>query len=402
MGPTTGQVNPFDPDATVIIPIPTNLDNPEPDSARAAVPSAPSGRMGDTLTQVEPLDDGLDEIRDSEPAPLGVTPADIEQTREQMSGTIAAIGEKLNPHALAEEAKGVAADVTQHAREAVPAIASEIVDHAKEAITEAAAAVVQHVKEALPEVAASAGHHAVSGAVNEAKHAIGGAVGTARGASMSLIERIKSNPIPAAIAGLGLYWLFRGGQNEAVPATRPLAYGPQGMGPQGYGPQGTGSTGRTVGQVVGAAGSRIGDVAGQVQDKAGAVAHGVHDAASSAASHVSDAASGLAHGVQDGAAGLAHGVHDRAQQGTDWFQRTLSQNPLAVVATAVALGTAIGLAFPETDKENALMGETRDTLVQKAKDAAQGVGDKVQTVAHEAMETVKEQAQSQGLTTPVV
>lgn len=131
---------------------------------------------------------------------------DIEMTRSNMTGTIAAIGEKLNPLAVAEEAKGVAADAAQHARDA-------------------AVEIIENIKETLPAVASDAAHKFVStviedtkGAVNSAvetsKNALDGAVNSARGASMTIIDKIQQNPIPAAVVGIGLYWLLKGGQSR--------------------------------------------------------------------------------------------------------------------------------------------------------------------------------------------
>ncbi len=334
------QIIPLDPDATVII-------------SRATVDSY----INPTAEQAPPPVSAA-------PVEADVSPADIEQTRAQMSGTLAAIGEKINPKAIAEEAKGVAADATEHVKEAVPEIASAIAEHAKAAITEAAAEVIRHAKETLPEVAANAGHHAVSGAVNEVKSAIGGAVHTAKGASMSLIDRIKRNPIPAAVAGLGLYWLLRG-QEEHPPAGRgdrpnyTPRPSPDALRTPGYGAYetpGYGSRPPSAAQTVSDAGSKVGEIAGQMHDKAEDVLGRVHDTAGT----------------------VVDRVHDTAQQGTHWFQQTLQQNPLGTVAMAVALGTAIGLAIPETEHENRMMGETRDKIVQKTQDKIQNLGDKAQ------------------------
>jgi hypothetical protein len=43
---------------------------------------------------------------------------------------------------------------------------------------------------------------------------------------------------------------------------------------------------------------------------------------------------------------------------------------------AATLGIAVGLIIPETDRENRLMGETRDALADRAKGAAQDAVDK--------------------------
>jgi hypothetical protein len=96
----------------------------------------------------------------------------------------------------------------------------------------------------------------------------------------------------------------------------------------------------------------------------------------------------------------------RAQRVEDRFEQTLRSNPLAVGAVALALGSAVGLALPQTQRENQLMGETRETLVDRAQEVASETFEKVQRVATEvtaevketAKETTKEQAREQGLT----
>jgi len=65
-------------------------------------------------------------------------------------------------------------------------------------------------------------------------------------------------------------------------------------------------------------------------------------------------------------------------------QNLLQRNPLAVGAVAAAVGVAVGLVLPETDRENRLMGETRDNLVERAQEAAEGAVEKVKQVAGEA------------------
>lgn len=62
----------------------------------------------------------------------------------------------------------------------------------------------------------------------------------------------------------------------------------------------------------------------------------------------------------------------------------MSRNPLVVGALAAAMGVAVGLALPETQRENRLMGEARDNLVERAQGAAQGAVEKAKQVAVEA------------------
>jgi hypothetical protein len=51
-------------------------------------------------------------------------------------------------------------------------------------------------------------------------------------------------------------------------------------------------------------------------------------------------------------------------------RRMVSENPLLVGAGALLIGAAFGLALPETERENSLMGETRDSLVDRAQQMA--------------------------------
>lgn len=101
------------------------------------------------------------------------------------------------------------------------------------------------------------------------------------------------------------------------------------------------------------------------------------------------------------------------------FDRLLQDNPLALGLVALVLGALLGMLLPETDQENSLLGPKRDQLAhqaqetvkdltqkvtmvaQTAQDAAQGALGKAQDAARdaftEALDTVKEEAQHQGL-----
>jgi ElaB/YqjD/DUF883 family membrane-anchored ribosome-binding protein len=80
---------------------------------------------------------------------------------------------------------------------------------------------------------------------------------------------------------------------------------------------------------------------------------------------------------------------------TTQFQQLLQRNPLAVGAVAAAVGVAVGLALPETERENRLMGDARDTLVEKAQGAAQGAVEKAKQVAGDAAKEVAGEAVKQ-------
>ena len=84
-----------------------------------------------------------------------------------------------------------------------------------------------------------------------------------------------------------------------------------------------------------------------------------------------------------------------ASQLQSQFQRLLQRNPLVVGAVAATLGIAVGLAIPETERENRLMGETRDNLADRAKDAAHGAVEKAKQLAGDAASQVASEATRQ-------
>jgi hypothetical protein len=66
------------------------------------------------------------------------------------------------------------------------------------------------------------------------------------------------------------------------------------------------------------------------------------------------------------------------------LQRLVRENPLAAAAMAAAMGATVGLALPETRRENELMGEARDSAVNRVQEAARGAAERVEDLAGEA------------------
>lgn len=53
-----------------------------------------------------------------------------------------------------------------------------------------------------------------------------------------------------------------------------------------------------------------------------------------------------------------------ARKAQNQMRRMLRENPLMVGAAAIVVGAAVGMALPETERENELMGEARDSVVR--------------------------------------
>jgi ElaB/YqjD/DUF883 family membrane-anchored ribosome-binding protein len=228
---------------------------------------------------------------------------------------------------------------------------------------------------------------------------------TVQSAGSTLLDTIRENPIPAALAALGLGWLAVKVYNNAQSQN---GYDYRGYGPydQGYGSRGAnglnrystryggygsyatnyGSNQSTMGRAANTVQNAASNVTDKVQDVAGNVADTVQDAAS----NVTDTAQQWASQAQDQAQEWADDAQWQMQRARGWLERTWESNPIALGVAALAAGAIIGGLIPETPMENRMMGEARDNLLQKAEDVAQTGVQKAQSATEQALHTVKQ------------
>jgi ElaB/YqjD/DUF883 family membrane-anchored ribosome-binding protein len=156
---------------------------------------------------------------------------EIEQTRAEMTGTIDAIQQRLAPDVLSAQAKDIARDATEQAKTAAQEVLQDAIHEVKDAAKEVTAHAVHEVRDAARDVTSDARDAAWDATVGRAENAVSTVGETARGATSIVIETIKQNPIPAALAGLSLYWLYRnrsGGQASFGAASSSGAFGAPG------------------------------------------------------------------------------------------------------------------------------------------------------------------------------
>jgi len=386
----------------------------------------------------------------------------IERTQGAMGGTLDAIQEKLNPGALMEQARGPVEDTSDHivaeVQRAVRESADHIVERATEVLrdapgpllaqvrgpveemgdhliarittaaeeatdhileqarttaTEAASDIVARTGEAVRAATIGKVEHMVQTVGNTTREMAEGANDTTKGLGSAIRGTIERNPLPAALAAIGLGWLYLKRPQGAAGsvASRPYPPYPSYRADQA----GRRTAGDTVGSAAGAVGDTVGNAAGAVGDAAsttagamgnaagtvgdalGNTAGTVGDALGSAASAVGETVGGAAAGTQDAARGLVAEVQHQASQVGHGFQKLAQENPLAVGVAGVALGSLIGLLVPETQGERQLMGGARDTMMDKAAGTAQETMDKVGTIATEAGGTAAQEARKEGL-----
>jgi len=78
---------------------------------------------------------------------------------------------------------------------------------------------------------------------------------------------------------------------------------------------------------------------------------------------------------------IGHDVSRMMRQGSRRVESMMHEYPLAVGAAAFIVGASLGMAVPETERENEMLGEARDNAVEKAQAAASNVVGQVKEAA---------------------
>lgn len=217
-----------------------------------------------------------------------VIASEIEDTREEMTGTVQAIGERLDPANIVQDAKETVRDAT----------------------------------------------------VGRVEQMTSNAMDTATETGSGILETIRRNPLPAAMAAIGIGMLLMNRSNGRS-SYRPDRYWDGGWRDTddyraGYG----GGSGVT---------ERAGETIDQVGQKASRVASDVRSTMGELPDHVGTTA-----------------------QEVSWnAQHVVEENPLAVGAVAFAVGAAIGMALPGTDVERNVLGQAADRAINTAEQTAQ-------------------------------
>jgi len=408
-----------------------------------------------------------DENKDKDPvaddARVAALRDEVDRTRMQMSGTIQALEDKLNPQDLRDKAANELENLEKHVRAAVHGEFLEVQEIIKEEIMGAKVAVnevIENAKVAVKEdaIAISASVKqdviAVKDAVKEdVKQAIADAKTSARAATFgkledfatqagdimntskdTLMDTIRQNPIPAALMGVGLAWLLMNRSNSASQRRTSGGASERGRGyDRSFDRDYDGRDNGSGGQPISGGQHRMSDLAHEATDAAGNAFRKAKDATTSTIAQAADGVSAFAHDVRDQASSLSHRAadgashlaHDAAEatskvwndaadaggRAYDRVSSTVSDvvqevprqarraeraagaaymdNPLAVGAAVLAAGALLGMALPRTDREDALLGETRDQFLANAKQVAHGALDTVQHMGEDAAQNVR-------------
>ena len=228
---------------------------------------------------------------------------EIAATRYEMTDTVQTIGERLDP--------------------------ANVVQDAKDTVREATLGRVEHMTSNAMETASDAGS--------------------------GIVETIRRNPIPAAMAAIGIGWLLMNRSDGRGSYRADVRYDSW-RDSERYGYAGHPTLGRDRGVT-----DRAGETIDQVGQKAGQVADDVRSSVGSTVGQLPDQVGSTAREVGWNA------------------ERLMQDNPLALGAAAFAVGAAIGMALPETEVERNVLGGPAGTAIDRAQQAASDAVQHLQT-----------------------
>ena len=206
------------------------------------------------------------------------------------------------------------------------------------------------------------------------------AVGVLRSGSTSIaakfVDTAREHPVPATIVSLGLgmlLWERSASAGAAEGGSRVV----------GRAQEKADDAGEFVTEKLEPVREKIEQVSGSIQETA---------------QQAKRVAREKLHDVKEEATQLKAQARQQVRRAKTGFQRNFDEQPLVLGGIAVALGAAAALLIPHTRREDDVMGETRDRLLEDAEEAGKKVIEKGRHVARTAVETVRQEAQKQGVT----
>jgi hypothetical protein len=216
--------------------------------------------------------------------------------------------------------------------------------------------------------------------IGRAEHMVADVKDSARSVRAGVLDTIRENPIPAAMAAIGIGWLFMNGGSRSPSYGNGSRY----MGYQAgrYRPD----EGRDWRAPVGEAAERVQETAAEVQERA---ARAVDDVQYRAKSTLDEAQQRAAEWT-DQAGNVVSNAQFEAMRTRYRVEGMMRSNPLAAGAVALAAGVVVGLALPETEPEHRLMGDARDSFMERAGSVAKEAVEKVGHVAGAATDAAQD------------
>ena len=226
-----------------------------------------------------------------------------------------------------------------------------------------------------------------------------------------LSDAVRENPVPAALIGMGVLWLFMGGSkttllgNASRSLLSGLGHGAQQIGRTAYrGAEGVGaemsSAASGVAETIKEAGSHMRTATRSAADAAGETLSDASKQAVGAVKTAYETTGNLAGRALYTMSGPAKTQFrsDTASELTGSNQNKLAEmfekQPLLIGAVGLAVGAAIAASIPVSDAENRFMGETADSVKEQVQDLVTEKTKQAEALATKGLA----EAKAQGLT----
>ncbi len=219
-----------------------------------------------------------------------------------------------------------------------------------------------------------------------------------------MMDTIKQNPLPAAMAAIGLGWLFMRSR-ESTTANRPPygAYSGEHYWQGGY--QGQPAYGGTtyqeqrgMGHAAGQMREQAGEKVGQAREQAGEMVGQVRDTAGEMVGQVRDTAGEVVDQARERIGDFGSEAQHQTRRAKGQLERMIESNPLGVGVAAVAIGSVVGMMLPETEQEHRTFGPVKDRAMEQARGMIEDTQEKVKQVAEEAGKAAQHESEKQHLT----
>lgn len=203
----------------------------------------------------------------------------------------------------------------------------------------------------------------------------------------SLTDAVRDNPAAAAIIGMGVVWLFMGGNRVSL------------LGSNGR-TSALGAVAHGAGQAAHGAGHMASRMGGAVASTVSSAASSVSEGVTSAAHRVGEYVGGTVHGVnaedeyRNGEwmdDGMRHAAHARGpgrastiRSVRDGLQDLFERHPVALGIAGLALGAGVAASLPLTDTEREAGEAVRSKVSETASQAKEMAGAVVDEVKRQA------------------
>jgi hypothetical protein len=222
----------------------------------------------------------------------------------------------------------------------------------------------------------------------------------------ALQDAVRENPVPAALIGMGVLWMFMGGGNVSLfgGSGRKSLFDTAAQGaqqvtgavrPGALGAHHIGQAAQAITEPAWQVGTAAGDAASRTTARAtDAISSGYQataETASQTAETIANAAGTTARMLQETTANLSGGVQRNLAD-------LLDRQPLMLGAIGLAIGAGIAASLPITDTEKRVMGDASTSVRDAVSEKAADLTGQVKEIAGAALD----EAKNQGITPKTV